>query len=371
MIKRYTFLNHPFCFVLENAKSMVNGLDKCVGVYYDEYFKAVKVIEVDNSLSSLDIGNHDLVNEIRKPKERFNWIQPSQVPFEVSENKIGQLSFKDEEKSSVLELRFKSKIDSGYDVLYFYFKNNIGNFKLATSNEVMTVVVKEVIQNLLYNQVSVLLNSKANDLELYNKVASSKTNDVLQSKIDELEQRGFDQNKDSYTYVLNKLIGTESFEVVLSMGAVQRISEITNSLQEVEMVLQETIEVLLNSTPVSSFYELSKNDIVFTGGKKEVYKTVKLENLEKTILFLDKYEAAAKLVLSRSEKVTGLNIGNNCYPKVSPAAISDVFKKHQSKIVQLLNQYPNKWSSIRAHYKPLKSIASKSAYSSGSVKFSA
>jgi hypothetical protein len=62
------------------------------------------------------------------------------------------------------------------------------------------------------------------------------------------------------------------------------------------------------------------------------------------------------LLLSKNSKITGFNIGDNCKPKVSPAAISDILKKHQKKIVLLLEQHPDNWSIIRNNFKPVRNI---------------
>ncbi len=362
MIKRYTFIRHPFYFVLENAKEMVNGLEKCMAIFYDSSNAKVEIFEFDDSLVPLEQSVLADFSKLRTGKERFNWLKLDQLPFTVEKQEVGQLSFSDEEQSSVLALRFKSKYDSHYDVLYFYFKNNIGNFRLSSQNEVMDVMAKEIIQNLLYNQVELMLKMNENDSSIHKNISDANNTGILQGVIEGLERKGFKQEKLTYQFILNDIIETEKFEVVLSNDAVVSLSEVTSSLLEAKQVLIASLEVLLNSSIGSDFYELTKNDLVFVVESEKKLKSIKQESLEKTKVFLDKYEVSAKLLVSRGDKITGLNIGNNCSPKVSPAAISDIFKKHHNKIVQLLTLYPDKWKTIRSGYKPLKSITNAKAY---------
>ena len=96
---------------------------------------------------------------------------------------------------------------------------------------------------------------------------------------------------------------------------------------------------------------------MFVKSNSKSVLTTKQEGLNKTMLYLDKYEAAAKVLKSKGDKVTGLNIGDNCYPRVSPAAISDILKKHQKKIIVLFKKYPEKWTVVRGHFKPIIKIA--------------
>jgi hypothetical protein len=356
MIKRYTFLTSPYYYVLENASEMVAGLEKCIAVFYNKSTKNIEVLSFDKELLHINIENISFIESLRKSKKRTNWIQANQVPFELSNHEIGQLSFSDEEKSSVLEMRFLNSIDGNYDVIYFYFKNNIANFKLSNTNEVMAVTVKEVIQNLLYNQIQLILQSNNSDGAIHQKIASTYSDSHLQGKINQLEKELFEQAKSNYTYLLNKLTEKETVEFVLSDAAVVKLSQTVMSLESAAGVLENSLEIVLNKYNPSGFYELSVNDLILNNISNQPSITVKQENLNKTQLFLDRYEAAAKILISKQERVTGLNIGNNCYPKVSPAAISDVLKKHHKKINILFQQHPDKWPIIRAKFKPMVNV---------------
>ncbi len=338
---------------------MVAGLEKCIGVFRNEN-KGLEALSYKNSLEKLNTENQDFINNLRKANSKFNWIKPDQVPFEIKENNIEQLTFADEERSSVLEMRFKNPYDGNLDVLYFYFKNNIGNFKLTVTNEAMTVAVKEVIQNLLYNQIHLLLETNYSNSAIHYKIASTINNHSLENKLNSLKQEKFSQVKEIYDYLLLQLTSNENTEFSLSKEAIEKIESLKLPIQNINKVLSNSLEILVNKHVFGKYYEITAADIISINVSQSEEVSVKTQQLSNTAIFLDKYENAAKILLSKNEKITGLNIGNNCYPAISPAAISDILKKHQSKIKLLLNQNPNKWDVIRNNFKPIINIVEKS-----------
>jgi hypothetical protein len=356
MIKRYTFLKHPFYYVLENSKQMVGGLDKCIAVFYNENANNIEVLSTDQKLTPLNFDDAKFLDQLRQSKKQANWIKKEQVPFEIGEPVIEQLSFIDEEHSSVLELRFPNAADKKYDVLYFYFKNNIGNFKLSSIDEAMAVDIKGVIQQLLFNQIALLINSNQNDSKIHKQIGDTLNETSLQEKVNLLEKEKLTIAKSNYSYILNKLTRNEELEFGLSDDAIKYLSEHDLGLEEIEQIFTDSLEVIINKYNPSGFYQISSFDLNLTYNRTKTTLSIKQENLNNTQQFLDKYELSAKLLLSKNTKITGLNIGDNCQPKVSPAAISDILKKHQTKIILLLEQYPDRWPTIRSKFKPIVNI---------------
>lgn len=356
MIQRYTFLKHPFYFVLENSSQMIAGMDKCVAVFYNESTTGVEVLSFENTINPIVIKDNEFVKSLRKTKIQALWIKESQVSFEVEPPKVDQLSFQDEEESNVLELRFLNPVDGNYDVLYFYFKNNIGNFKLSSVDEAMAITVKQVIQNLLHKQVSLLLKAHENNALIHKKIGNTLSDTGLQDQLAKLELEQFETAKSSYAYLLARLTAQEEVEFVLSQQAIRKLMLANQDLGGVEQILIASLELILNKYNPVSFYEITGSDLLLSKVNVISQTSIKQESLNKTQQFLDRYEAAAKVLLSKNQKITGLHIGEHCYPKVSPAAISDVLKKHQKKIVTLFQQYPDRWMLIKTHFKPVKNI---------------
>jgi len=360
MLQRYTFLDHPFKAFLNNSRQLINGLDKCVAVFYNQYASEEQVLMYDGKLSSLAFDDNHFIDKIRTSTKKTNWIKPAQVPFETKTPQIEQLSFADEEESSVLELRFFNEADKKADVIYLYFKNHIGNFKLSNTNEAMGIAIKEVIQNLMYNQIVLLLKEVHNNKEIHQKIAESSDLEVLKSDIFALKEENFRKTKEAYTYILNQLTSLETTEFALSKSAVKKISQLKLSLPQVKELLESSLEVLINKYNLNKVYEIADYDIIVR--KTVSHQTVAEESLDKTAAFLDRYEQAANILTAKNLKITGVNIGAYCEPNISAAAISDILKKHHKKITLLLQQNPNKWKTIRSRFRPIISISENKAY---------
>ena len=358
MLQRYTFLNHPFEAILSNSRRLINGLDRCVAIFYNHQTNKEQALMYDGELNNLSIESVDFINKIRVSTKKANWIKPEQVPFEAKNHQAEQLSFIDEEESSVLELRFANAKDKKSDVLYFYFKNHIGNFKLSNTNEAMGVAIKEVIQNLMYNQIVLYLNDYYSNKEVHSKVVTNPNFDKLQFKVNSLQDENFKQIKETYSYILNELTSEEDTDFVLSKSAINKIRQSNIPLKEVKATLQHSLEVLVNQVVLGKVYEISDYDIIVTP-KNASTKTVVEESLEKTAQFLDRYEQAANLLASKQLKITGVNIGAYCEPNISAAAISDILKKHHKKIAILLERNPEKWKTIRSEFRPVATISQK------------
>lgn len=359
MINRYSFLHHPFYYVLENSKQLVSGLEKCIGVFYNETSNSVEALSYQNGLNQLQCNDLEFIDKLRKSKKQANWIKKEQVPFEVGEISLEQLSFADEEQSSILELHFLNAADGKFDVLYLYFKNNIGNFKISSVNETMAVDIKGVIQNLLFNQILLMIKTNQNDFKIHKEIGKTFNDGSLQFKINTLIKDKLETARLNYTYILNQLTINETVEFGISDDAVKRLCNQKIGLGEVEQILSKSLGVIINKFNPSSFYELSELDLIIDISTTKPTLSVKQENLNNTQQFLDKYESAAKIVLSKNDKITGLNIGENCHPKVSPAAISDILKKHQNKIVLLFQQQPDGWPVIKNKFKPISNLIEK------------
>lgn len=356
MLQRYSFLKHPFYFVLEHAKQMVDGLGKCTAIFNNN--GNTEVLEYINQLKNITNTTPESINELRKIKRKTNWIQPNQLYFELFNKSPDQLSFSDEEDSSVLELRFINPIDKLYDILYFYINPNATNFKLVNSNNKMEVTYKETVQKLLHNFINLTLKNHYSNALIHKKISNTIDIKPIKKEISGLKELNFKQTKEYYTYILNEITNSEATDFTLSDDAVNKLKQQNTTLKEVENILKNSLEIIINKYELSSLYEINDYDIILPKNTTPT-ETIKQQSLNKTIVFLDKYEHSAKLLLTNNEKVTGVNIGNRCEPNISAAAISDILRKHQQNIIKLFNQYPDKWTTIRTHFTPLKTIEHK------------
>lgn len=361
-MQRYTFLQHPFYYFLLHSRQVISGLDKCVAVFYDSNQSHPTAVLFNGELSHYKMEEPVFLQELRTAGKQANWIKPEHVPFETKHNKEDQLTFMDEEKSSVLELRFKNPDDGYFDVLYLYFKNSIANFKLTNSDQAMAVTIKEVIQNLLYNQLTLQFKANYTNKQIHKKIAESVDLTEMQNKIKRLEEAKYNQLKNTYNYILQQLVLSETTDFALSDKAIEKLNHLNLSLEELSNVLVHSLEIIINKYGYKKFYEISDYDIVIPKNTSVGETTVKQQLLDKTAQFLDRYEQATIRLLAKNEKITGPNIGEACQPPISAAAISDILKKHQQKIIQLLQEHPEEWENIRSYFRPIATLSKSVTY---------
>lgn len=77
---------------------------------------------------------------------------------------------------------------------------------------------------------------------------------------------------------------------------------------------------------------------------------------ERVISYLDKYEVAATKLVRLLRPVTGANLGEFLEPAISASAISEFLKKYADVLHSLFNDSPEKWPTLRNHFKPLQQI---------------
>ena len=76
----------------------------------------------------------------------------------------------------------------------------------------------------------------------------------------------------------------------------------------------------------------------------------------KTFLFLNKLENAAQSVKLKNLLLTSVNVGNEFPSPITPSAITDALKNHQSKILYLFKELPHQWQIIRSEFRPVQNI---------------
>lgn len=77
---------------------------------------------------------------------------------------------------------------------------------------------------------------------------------------------------------------------------------------------------------------------------------------ERVIAYLEKYEMAAVKLVRLLRPVTGANLGDFLEPAISASAISEFLKKYADILYTLFNESPEKWPTLRNHFKPLQQI---------------
>ncbi|MFH1322060.1 MAG: hypothetical protein ABII90_15585 [Bacteroidota bacterium] len=371
MIEKLSFTDNIIYSILKNAHNIVPGIDYVVGIYYCYHQQTLKCYE--NSCTN---GKHrieemsfdkepDAVNNEREKSAAYSWTNRESIPFSIIQKNHKQIELEDELKNNVLILRFKNKVDNRYDLIIFYFRENMSNFELSHSDDPLSTSNKSIIGRLLYNSISMMLMLARKDMNIYNSIleAQQVADKMHKQFYEELKttKRNYFQSIIRYcNHQVTRISDKDDIEYVLTEEAVNKLGEYQGDFEHLEAILEKAATIAANRSfdiHKGRIY-INDTDIIFhdyksetTQAEKEVY-----DRYAKTKEFMDRYETAAMKVISKNLPLTGINVGGHCSPAITPAAISDALKNHRRKILSLFEKYPDKWPVIRSEFRPVRNI---------------
>lgn len=160
---------------------------------------------------------------------------------------------------------------------------------------------------------------------------------------------------------LNKFSTEYGIKFSLSADAIEKLQYFTGNTDDLKEKLTQSamVAINLNFGQATEHITLKAWDIDFTSTSalfNENKQTEVNERYQKTLHLLNKLENAARFVLNKQQRLTSENVGNACPTPISAPAISDALKNHQQKLMRLMNEYPDKWPTIRNEFRPVKNI---------------
>lgn len=113
-------------------------------------------------------------------------------------------------------------------------------------------------------------------------------------------------------------------------------------------------EVPIESSHVNTHVEKPRDD-----EEENAPTGIREERYAKTRFILDEMEQAARILSSRSMKLTSENLARSLSKPKSAAAISDQLSKHRDRILRLFDENPEHWTIIRKKFRPIQNIVNK------------
>ncbi len=365
---------HPFFTVLENMELLLPGIQKGVGIFYSKKESRIVALETGKpgEIHELDISNAlERVREARAGKELCAWTNASRVPFSVQERERRiQMKFDYDFEENVLLMRFPELSDEQSDILLIYFKEQIGSFKLTNVKDPVQHLHKSFAEKVVYHAISLFISTDIRNKQIYQKMLAAE----IQShkSHEELKEEHQLSLKNITAFFIEKLSTKTDVAFKLTESALQKLTQFKGKLAMLEPILEDAATVALNRPGAD------ENGIVLIRAEDVILKTPEkadatakeseqqpFDRYATTVTYLERYERAIEWLMERGEKITGQNIGKACHPPVSAAAISDNLKKHDKKIVALLNKYPEKWQLLRTKFRPVGKLVETAGHASG------
>lgn len=355
---------------------LLPGLSKCVVVYYSASDASVisrQMVKpgIDGNTEKLDIEDSALehLKKLRNTKDSYNWLNKSEVPFEVETEKIIQMDVFSELEKNILLLSLPNDLDKKKDLIFCYFNENFSNFKISKSDKPLSTENKTIIGILLYNSINSFLNILKSDSSNYISVNTA-THEIIESfkkNENRLNSELNEKNEMIIAYLSNYLdeLGDHGKCFRFSEKAISKIIAYNGDLGKLKRAVRKAATYL-----TSVNYGINEKNLVIedfllsldeSSPKNENSKSSNVDyepgyRYAKTIKLLDKLEEAAQKLILENKVLTSANVGNALVQPVTAPAISDAIKKHKGKIISLIKENPDKWRTIKTEFRPLLNI---------------
>lgn len=329
---------------------------------------SIKIYEIENTKDPVfalnDISKPGLISEVQKfrsQKKDVIWCDMEDLPIRKKKKDFKQISIEDEIEQNLLVFRIPSPVDELMDVFAIEFPKSFSNFYIQSGRNLMSSELKKSIGKIIREQIKWLYSFNKNQREKISKIqlAYQNINDGYSKIKEELNEE-----KIRNTEYLNQYLSSIIYQKEIEMNCQIRMTpEFSSALKGLHISIDKLKEVVHQCANTAFDLAINKQIIelaphlieVGTRHKpKDDNKSIRLIQLDKTMLLLDKYEQGARELDRSGKKINGKNLAQML--NISGPAITDAIKKHSSKISQLLEKYPNKWLLIREFVKPIREI---------------
>lgn len=297
----------------------------------------------------------------------YQWLSKDQVPFEIISKDKVQLTIFSELKNSVLLIEYKIDTAIGSDLFFIYFNENLSNFVLDKVTEPFSARHKNIVAYLLSHSIKTLFQVTDANVQLTSTFSNQirqvvKERDQLKEKLDQQsmkERQDILRLAQHYLYQHTDRIGLKA---TFTDSAKVKLKNYQGELSQLEEVIKEAVEFAgaLSSPSGSSSLLLADYHIRFPDPAQLKLPDEVIDDLPqrmvKTHLLLDRLEHAATGIKQRKDTLTSAKVGKEFPTPISAPAITDALRKHKKRIIQLFDQYPDKWEIIRHEFRPIQNL---------------
>ncbi|GAF02388.1 hypothetical protein [Saccharicrinis fermentans] len=312
--------------IINHITEMVVGVEKIIGIYTHpetEELCGITLQYRNNRLQEyeLDLSNvQDRLHGLRQEKNKYRWLDHSQIPFDTHFEGKYQLNIFDELNHLILLITIPNESKSEKDVLLIYFKNDINAFGIQHQKSSLSTDNKSIIGHLLAGSVHSYCKLYWQEKDKFNRF-TEKTSRILaqQRTVDKSDTR----KKELEAFVLSwanqyirKCSDSDGIHYVYSQEAEKKIKDFKGEFITLQKAIEEAVEYTklivtgVNKEIQAEYIELNidVNTIVSKESlQDETHLSIRLQRVSE---FLNRLEAAAIHVDRMGNNLTGTNIGS-------------------------------------------------------------
>ncbi|PLW94876.1 MAG: hypothetical protein C0592_01520 [Marinilabiliales bacterium] len=362
---RFSFTSEKPGAIVQHVKQVFPMLSRVM---------AMTIMDENYQLLSLNSGEEDrehgsMSSEMMEFFSRlkdYEWKLEEDLPFHLEEEKSLARNLFEEMDRNVLVIRENSDDFPLY--LFLYFDKSKKHFGMLKNDDAFSMENREIIAQMAFNSIKAFGESRKKDLEVLGYIRQSMESMAWQQSTGEKGQSGEIRLLEKMIvemaseYLIN--IGREqNLQLALSPDAREKIAAFRGSPPALREMLYQAASLASNLQAMGDSDRkiiIENWQLLSVQKKAEEHSQTETPLIQhrylKTYQLLDRLEDAVKTVLDSRQSVTGANVGKSMETPISAPAISDAMKKHRAKIVSLMQQFPERWSLLRNHFKPVQNI---------------
>lgn len=347
---------HPIDFLLLHYKKWIPGAVNIQAVYNKSnrvhYFDGETYTHV--TMSDLQ-SVHFL--KLRQRKTRFTWGNADFFSADITSISSSQLTMDKELDNHFLALFIPNSTDQLSDIILIEFPQHVNPFKLKNATINLTTDDKENVGAVLHG----VFCSEYERVSLENKLLQAYRSGMenLQSELERTKneltilkeniQRDFTATLE---FILAQILVEEHVRLEILPETISLLTRMKLSDQNLKSTLLNALNLELINQSNSDTVQISPHFIEAQSNSESI--SFVNEKYDKTMLLLNRYEAAAQELTRAQIPVNGKHVADRLH--ITPPALTDAVKKNATKITVLLENYPKKWTLIRQYLKPIRRI---------------
>ncbi len=329
MIKSYQNTNPYFVkYLLHQIPGLSPNISKVLGMYYDHTKADYNLLlsyknEIETRVIE-EINDSKMLESLLFIKQNFrnkSWINADTITMSNGINHLKTPTIFSELEDTVLMLRLPNQDNHNYDMMIFYFEDNLNAISLSAQDEnLLTVENKQIIANLIYNHIKISyrqFNDEKKIRQMYNNrlqkmILETKS---LEQQIHQEKKRYNTQIQEYCLHLLDKISAEYGLNFTFEPEALEKIIASKVPLSSYQSIIQEACVIAADykldegkNIAIKSAYIFTDNDSwQLAQDKKQhpVNTSVTKARFDETWNLLDEFEKSAQSLVITGEKVIG------------------------------------------------------------------
>jgi hypothetical protein len=317
----------------------------------------------------LELNEQVAQDILRQQQEKapFRWLTAGQLPFAMDRSQLplGQLSMFEEANHLILAIRVSITQKSTPDLFYLFFRSDKSQFGIHHDHQPLDTSQKMIIGQLVHQHAQLYYRSALEMENRYNRLkehAQGLLNHQI-SKQKEQDEEKTDWKKHWVLHYLSEISQRDGLHYVYREEALELLLNNSHSMNHIRQAIEDACEFarLLANEAISSDCYIEEQFIKFTSVTtrkvKESPSTQQMTpRMDKTYHLLDRLEEAALKVMEEGQSLTSKQVGLYMDQPITAPAIRDALKKNRIRVLQLFEDFPNRWSCIRHYFRPVTNL---------------